>query len=350
MADIFPICARNEAFCNRFINDFKVPIELPVNPDNFETLLLLSDSLVYSYYINTATFIEEHYKNNIDNYLHDFYIIREKLISAIKENEYYKNAVNNHSNREHFLPCFDLQNKKHKILYNQENTNKYFFSLDIRNANFTALKYADLRIFNDYITYRNWVAYVLQNEDPYWIDYFVNSKYSRQVIFGQCNPKFTISIEKQIITMIGNKFFETAPDEIKNKIYVDTFNSDEIVFCIKNKDDFYNNEFRIKFESLLHQAANSILKDSNLNYYTDFKTDWFQLDAYRLYNNTTKKEIQTFYIKSSDTKKLHTLQKRYVLLVQSLLSNPNNVNHILYNVTIEGVTYKMIDKLTIKKL
>ena len=110
-------------------------------------------------------------------------------------------------------------------LYSQETDGKRYVSIDLKKANFQALKFAG--ILND-ASYEDFIRKYGGD------DYIVNSKYLRQVIFGKMNPGRTIKVEKYIVSKIH---------EIISPVFLDwklfSFNSDELIYSL---EDFYPSE------------------------------------------------------------------------------------------------------------
>ena len=340
--------AGHSGFIRRFFNDFKISIEYPVAPQNI--LQMLKFTGYEDQFIKAYNYIHEFCNDDIEKYLHDYYTCRELLISTIKNNKAFQDLNQKGSAIYCTQPCNELKNKKHMVVYNEENINKYFLSIDIRNANFTALYYANPQIFNCWMSYEDWLKNTLKDADVYWHDYFSVSKYSRQVIFGQANPKLTICIEKSIITQICNRFFEIASDDIKEHISVDSFNADEIVFEI-SEEYFGLNDFTIS----LYDTINRAIKEVCPEIQDRFRKTMFQLYGYKLINETEQRELETFYIKEDDInvypKDLHCITKRNTLLACELLNRHNKIVHpILFYQTIDGIMYKIEDIIKVKQI
>ena len=113
-------------------------------------------------------------------------------------------------------------NIKTKELYNKDNHNKYFISIDIKEANFTSFNYV-----NEDILKANTYKEFMSNYTDY--DYIINSKYIRQVIFGNLNPKKQQKIQKEMIAKIYN-FIKNDLNYEGGVFDIFSYTSDEIVF------------------------------------------------------------------------------------------------------------------------
>jgi hypothetical protein len=83
-----------------------------------------------------------------------------------------------------------------KDVYGEDNDGKHFISIDLVKANFQALKHYDLELVRGCGNYALWVRNFTD------IPYFQNSKYLRQVMFGNCLPKKQQKIQKWMIAEI----------------------------------------------------------------------------------------------------------------------------------------------------
>jgi hypothetical protein len=140
--------------------------------------------------------------------------VKDAAIEYIKESDSYKvfNDETWFSNTHHDYPK--------KALYTEENLYKPFISIDMKKANFTALKMYRPEIFDNVNTWEEFISKFTK------LQHIANSKYIRQVIMGACNPK------KQ--TQLEYYYMVTLMDFIKNQIpgvEVLSVSVDEIILC-----------------------------------------------------------------------------------------------------------------------
>ena len=76
-----------------------------------------------------------------------------------------------------------------KDIFKPSNDGKLFISIDMRKANFSALKNYDSGIFDSVDTWEEFISRYTDNK------HIINSKYIRQVILGNCNPKRQVTYE-----------------------------------------------------------------------------------------------------------------------------------------------------------
>lgn len=158
------------------------------------------------------------FNDNVDEWLAHYAKIRDNIIFSLENSEEYKEF--NQSD----LSKYDVPNigvGEHS-LYNEESDGCIFLSIDLKKANFQALKYVGV-LKDD--TYKDFIH---RNNGT---DYFADSKYLRQVIFGKLNPKRQIKVEKYLIYQIHKLFSQLFINDLFTfQLY--SLNSDEIVYKI----------------------------------------------------------------------------------------------------------------------
>ena len=212
----------------RFCKDCNVPLRLFKEPYFTDRLNL------YDKYYNTLekwdTFIKEleNYKCEQD-YFEEYNRVKDSAISDIKESFGYKQFIEDDMNK-YAVTHTDLPTKD---IFKPSNDGKLFISIDMRKANFSALKNYDSGIFDSVDTWEEFISRYTDNK------HIINSKYIRQVILGNCNPKRQVTYEKYLMDGIldyTQKFF--IP--ISNCVF---FSNDEIVFDITDIYDKGTIEF-----------------------------------------------------------------------------------------------------------
>jgi hypothetical protein len=161
--------------------------------------------------------IDKEYNGDVSKFLDAYYEVRDNVIKTVTESEAFKKF-----NESDFSWCKveSPLNPKHKELYNAENIGKRFLSFDLVKSNIQALNYADKEILMNSLAYEDFIGKFTDSR------YIAKSKYFRQVVFGQMNPKRHITIAKYLIS----KVYELLRE---NKIIdwdLVCVSSDEIVF------------------------------------------------------------------------------------------------------------------------
>ena len=210
----------------RFVKDFNLPINIVDDP-YFGYYMRAYDFFPREDYANILHEITEKYEGNIDAWLQHYAEIRDNMITTILNSDAYK-AFNEMS-----LDNFKTPQKVEYLntvrdlnIYNNTYTGCTFVSIDLKKANFQALKYVNPDIVLGCDTYEELIDKFGGDE------YFKKSKYTRQVVFGKLNPQRTIKVEKFLIHSIfadeRNKFFGVLLDNME----LLSVKSDEIIFKV----------------------------------------------------------------------------------------------------------------------
>ena len=205
----------------RFVKDYNLPINI-YDDRLFSYYIGLYDFFPVDTYVKLCQDIEEKYGGNLSLWLDYCAKVRDAAIFGVIESDKYK-SFNDSKNllKEYDI---DIQIGEHS-LYSLETDGKRYVSIDLKKANFQALKFAGVL---DDTSYDDFIRKYGGD------DYIVNSKYLRQVIFGKMNPGRTIKVEKYIVSKIH---------EIVSPVFLDwklfSFNSDELIYSL---EDFYPSE------------------------------------------------------------------------------------------------------------
>ena len=184
------------------------------------------------YFSNIITKPINTFKNEQD-YFEYYNSVKDNAINAIKESEGYKSFQNEDMNK------FAIKNQGYnqKDIYKSFNIEKYFISIDIKKTNFSALYAYDKSIFNGANTYEEFISQFTDKK------HIIESKYIRQVIFGNCNCKRHINYEKylldQYLTKLlkeykNNLFFSAKENTSTSDYEIVMFTNDEIIIRIDN--------------------------------------------------------------------------------------------------------------------
>ena len=278
-------------FRQRFVKDYNLPIN--VFDDNlFEYYIQLYDFFPYHRYKEAIEKIENEYDGCVEKWLEYCASVRDNAINGVMETEEYKKFNSMDLNQYNFTPiCGE------RSCYTEETSGKRFLSIDLKKANFQALKYAG--VISD-ATYEQFIHRFGGD------DYIANSKYLRQVIFGKMNPSRQIKIEKYLMS----KVYEAIKDITEDYgLTIFSMNSDELIFEIPK--EFYDNGL-IDYENS-RELANSIYDLVGENIGVEIKVEYIEvkrlpivsangtkIDAYErtnLFTNqkTLKKASTTFF-------------------------------------------------------
>ena len=277
-------------FRQRFVKDYNLPINI-FDDNLFEYYIQLYDFFPYLRYKETIEKIENEYDGCVEKWLEYCASVRDNAINGLMETEEYKKFNSMDLSQYNFTPICGERN-----CYTEETNGKRFLSIDLRKANFQALKYVG--VVSD-ATYERFIHRFGGD------DYIANSKYLRQVIFGKMNPSRQIKIERYLMS----KVYEAIKDITeKYGLTIFSMNSDEIIFEVP--EEFYNNcqedENTCKLISYIYYLVGENIGVEIKVEYVEIKrlpivsANGTKIDAYEranLFTNqkTLKKASTTFY-------------------------------------------------------
>ncbi len=207
----------------RFCKDYNIPIDV-YDEDIFrERLELFGADKKYQIFKNM---IKNLYNNDESLFLEDYNNIKDKAIEYIKNTKTFELL-----NKEDMSKFNTSLNIPQKDVYKEDNIGKRFISIDMTKANYTSLAlYGFEKELNEFnlINKNNYKDFMKRfTNNPY----FINSKYLRQIIFGNCKPKRQIKYEKWRMEQLVKQL--QIPIE---SIY--SFNNDEIILDANKVTDF----------------------------------------------------------------------------------------------------------------
>lgn len=236
----------SEKLKERFCKDCNIPLRLFKEPYFTDRLQL------YNSYYNTLDkwniFVRELEKYKCEqDYLEEYNRVKDAAIKDIKDSDGYK-RFNAEDMNEYTVKYKDLLGKD---IYKPSNIGKLFISIDMKKANFSALKDYDRSIFRNADTWEEFIGRYTENE------HIINSKYIRQVILGNCNPKRHITYEKYLMGQVIEILIDELGLFTSDIVF---FSNDEIIIdmegyidCIRNRQvieckikEFFNTPFRIE--------------------------------------------------------------------------------------------------------
>ena len=225
----------------RFCKDCNIPIRLFQDP-YFTDRLKLFDKF-YGTLEKWNIFIDELQRYNCEqDYFEEYNRVKDAAILSIKESEAYKRFNEEDMNKYRVTH----ENLPNKDIFKPSNDGKLFISIDMRKANFSSLYHYDNSMFSGAKTWEEFISKFTENK------HIINSKYIRQVILGNCNPKRHITYEKYLM----NEVLDVLIKEVG-------YWFDEIVF-------FSNDEIVIDMDNYADCIRNRNITKSKLEEYFDF--------------------------------------------------------------------------------
>lgn len=219
----------------RFCKDCNIPINLFDEPYFLQRI----DALNPLYYCvcNLAIFLNELKQFETEQDYFEYYnSVKEAVIAALKSNSEYQRFNND------TIPAYHTEVKiENRNLYIDENDGHKFISIDMKKANFSALRYYSPAIFNNKETWEDYLADFTDSE------HIKNSKYIRQVILGACNPGRQVKYEKYLMSKICDylthsygssiTFYSLSNDEIILRNDTSPVSEEGIRFAIRKNSE-----------------------------------------------------------------------------------------------------------------
>ena len=175
-----------------------------------------------------------------------------------------------------------------KNLYVENFVDKEFISIDLKEANFNALKIETRINFKDY---NELISSITD------LEYFRKSKHIRQVIFGSLMPKKQVILEEAAIFRILNSLDFELPEII-------IINKDEVIFEVNmvNMLDFLKKEAKSIYPLRIEQFILKAVKDKNdkIYFYKDYGDKKEVKGVPKTYYNQAFKKINGLKITSDD--------------------------------------------------
>jgi hypothetical protein len=309
----------NREIAKRFVSEERLPIPI-LGEDFFEYHLTLYEDKfkAYTKYMELLSVIDEKFNGSDSEFLDYFYNIRETFITKVKEMEPY--ITFNTTNMNAFS-VEQIKNVRFRELYNEECIGKSFISVDLKKANFQAIKYFDKNnVYGN--TYEDLVGKFTD------LDYIRNSKYFRQVVFGQLNPSRQQTVEKFLIYKVINHlmtYYGVTTDDIV------TIKADEIILF-----------------DLPHLKHISNPNDIKSNTWVDVKIERFALNGYNFFSNKENRKRFTFYYKHQmDT--LNGIPLQYHAMAFKLFYGME-ISEMDYHFNYENIDCRFMDTFRIEKI
>lgn len=253
----------------RFCRDCNLPIKIFEEPYFTERLKLLDTKCAFpgiiEQYNKFAKKIQSY--NNPQDFLEEYNKVKDDAINFIKETEAYQKF--NEMDMNEFAKKIRKGLPSHDI-FKPQNAGKYFISIDMRKANFNALKNYDTTIFGKANTWEDFLSKFTNNS------HIITSKYIRQVILGNCNPKRHVTYEKYLMNKFIDKMEEYFDADFLQKIVF--FSNDEIVLDVTA----YDETERTRLSDKLNSIANNFLvplKIESFRLYKIKNTDGYLKDG-----------------------------------------------------------------------
>lgn len=253
----------------RFCKDCNIPIRIFQEP-YFTERLKLYDKF-YGTLEKWDLFLEELNKYSCEqDYFEDYNRVKDEAIMSIKNSEAYQ-RFNEEDMNKYRVKYTGLPSKD---IFHLNNDKKIFISIDMRKANFSALQHYGDSIFKSMFsgasTWEDFIGLFTDNK------HIINSKYIRQVILGNCNPKRHVTYEKYLMDNVLDILIKEFEYSIKDVVF---FSNDEIILDMES----YVNCIKLKkyTEELLFKESDIPLKVELFKLHKINGTDGYYKEIYK---------------------------------------------------------------------
>lgn len=221
----------------RFCADNKISMQLYIEPYFTNRIKLFGYEEKYN---NFISMIRDNFQNNEEAYFELYNKTKDDIINHIKNSKAF--VLLNSDDMNKYKCEFNIRQSD---VYKLPNVGKTFISIDIRKANFSSIVHYGIEHNTPFCESEyNWTEFMSQFTS---IEHIIDSKYIRQVVFGNCNPKRQVTYEKYLMSLLLKEMIEVnlitekdvysmCSDEIV--LYTDNMNED----MIDKLFDFINNK------------------------------------------------------------------------------------------------------------
>ena len=241
---------------SRFVKDYDLPIKIYQEP-YFTDRLILFDKMFNT--ISKWELFEREVSTfqNEQDYFQYYNETKNKFIDNIKLKPEYA-EFNSFDMNQYRIPNYQIGRKS---VFKEDNIGKRLISIDLSKANYYTMRFFNKNLVDNTNNYSDFIS---QFTD---LQHIIESKYIRQVIFGNCNPKRQVTIEKYMMNFVMEILLKHM--DIK---YIQTFSDDEIV--IEYFDGIQLQEIYDELDNLeeekdfkLHYEDYALAKIPNTDYY-----------------------------------------------------------------------------------
>lgn len=274
-----------ETLKRRFVKDMNLPIKVFAEPAFSHFLELYEEHFGASTLY--AEFLQEISKYNCEqDYLREYNRIKDEAINYLANN-----TAMQHFSQEEDMNRFGIVNRglPANCVFKETMVGRYLLSIDMRKANFTALRHYNPDILGGKNSYEDFIGMFTDSE------YIKKSKYIRQVIFGNQNPKRQTRYEQYLMDLVLTRIYGSTNLRENHVVY---FGTDEIVFDVT---DFVTDGV---VDALLAEKIADVLSWASDNQ-IHIRAEYYHLYRIRGTNGYLKKFIsptngKTVEIKSAD--------------------------------------------------
>lgn len=205
----------------RFCLDRKIPLKIYIGEIFIDRLKLFGE---FDNYLRFCTEYSNRFSNT-QEYFAEYNAVKDRAIDYIKNSDAFKALNNDDMNKyqsKYKFPQADV--------YKGNNIGRKFLSIDMSKANFTSLMIYGETVNTPFFESYDYKEFMRQFTD---IEHIIDSKYIRQVVFGNCNPKRQVTYEKYLMSLVLNHLFTM---NLISEHDVKSLCSDEIIIDVTNME------------------------------------------------------------------------------------------------------------------
>ena len=254
----------------RFVKDYNLPINI-------------FDEELFSYYMTTyknfptetwfklVEKIKNEYGGNVEAWLDYCANVRDTAINTLLEHPVYK-TFNQTSLEQYAIkaPC------GRSSCFTEACDGSKFISIDLRKANFQALKAVGVIKDN---TYEDFIKSMGGD------DYIADSKYLRQVIFGKLNPSRQITVERYLTYQVWKNLPKIGFEWWNDSYDLFSFDNDEIIYRLKDG----KTPTQAPFEGDMGDLCKLVQSMVKTLLGIDVRVEYFEIKDLKIYNVTDDK-------------------------------------------------------------
>ena len=228
----------------RFCKDCNIPIKIFEEPYFLERLKLYHKQFdTLNKWMKFLLELEK-YKSEQD-YFEEYNRVKEAAIGAIKNSNGYKDFLELDMSKLPFhVNFYDITSKD---IFHPDNDGRIFISIDMKQANYSSLNKFSADIFGYKDSWEVFLRQFTNNE------HIINSKYIRQVILGNCNPRKQVTYEKGLMSEVCAGILNISAGKLLFENIV-SFSNDEIVIDVTDISNFHT--LYVRIENYCHFNSN----------------------------------------------------------------------------------------------
>lgn len=260
----------------RFCDDRKLPLKIYSGDIFIDRLKLFGE---YDNYISYCQEVRRLF-DDTQKYFEYYNQVKDKAIDYIKGSKTFQLLNSDDMNKYACKYNFPQSN-----VYKTSNVGKRFISIDMSKANFSALVAYGRSIGTEFFKNFNYREFMEQFTD---VEHIINSKYIRQVIFGNCNPKRQVTYEKYIMGKLLDKLLGS---QVISENHVSSLCSDEIIL----KADELSTDDLLKIQEMINEMSSTI--PLKIEYYQLGKVEGSDAFIKKLFSDLEYELSYTYEIK-----------------------------------------------------